>query len=396
MNTVIQKHPYRGDNVDYIIKSIKIVDKRKTLQVDLWIKDGIIKKVSNHIDAKDKETIDGKGLTLMPSFIDLHVHLRDPGYLYKEDLVTGQKAAIKGGFTHICAMANTNPVCDNKDTIEYILNKHKENNHCNLTQISALTKGLKGLELVDIDEMTKYTKLFSDDGVNVDDEEIFKEALKLSKEKKFTILTHCEPEVEIIKRDLKLLDEIGGNLHICHISLKESLEAIKEYKDKGLDFTCEVTPHHLFHWDDEYRVNPPFGTKGDRDSMIEGIRKGYIDIIATDHAPHSKEDKINGSPGISGIEVAFSKVYTVFKENNISLNKLNEMMSYTPSQILGLEEALIEEGKRANLVLVDLDQSYTINSSAFISKGKNTPFNGRRVWGKVMMTIRDGEIVYRA
>nr|WP_252187830.1 dihydroorotase [Anaeromonas frigoriresistens] len=361
----------------------------------MWIKDGIIKKISNHIDAGDKSVINGKGLTLMPSFIDLHVHLRDPGYLYKEDLYTGQRAALKGGFTHICAMANTNPVCDNKKTMEYILNKHKKNNHCNLTQISSITKGLQGKELIDLEEMLKYTKLFSDDGVNVDNEELFEEVLKLSKEMYFTILTHCEPEAEVIKRDLELLENTEGNLHICHISLKKSLNLIKKYKDKGINFTCEVTPHHLFHWNDKYRVNPSFGKKEDVNAMIKGIKEGYIDIIATDHAPHSEEDKLKGSPGISGIEVAFSKVYTVFKENNISLNKLSEMMSYNPSRILELEEALVEEGKRADLVLVDLNQSYSVDSSTFISKGKNTPFNGRRVWGKVMMTIRDGEIVYK-
>ena len=381
--------------MDYIIKNIKIVDKRKILKGDLWIKDGIIKKVSNQIDTNNKKVINGKGLTVMPSFIDLHVHLRDPGYLYKEDLITGQRSAIKGGFTHICSMANTNPVCDNKDTMKYILNKHKKNKYCNLTQISSLTKSLEGKELVDIDEMIKYTKLFSDDGVNINDKHIFKEAMKLSKEMNFIILTHCEPEVEIIKRDLEILESIGGNIHICHISLEKSLNIIKKYRDIGLDFTCEVTPHHLFHWKDNYKVNPPFGKKTDRDSMIEGIKGGYIDIIATDHAPHSKEDKLKGSPGISGIEVAFPIVYTVFKEYNISLNKLSEMMSYKPSQILGLEESLIEEGKKANLVLVDLNQNHTIDSSSFISKGKNTPFNGKRVWGKVMMTIKEGDIVYK-
>nr|WP_207750692.1 dihydroorotase [Anaeromonas gelatinilytica] len=360
----------------------------------MWIKDGIIKKISNNIDSQDKKNIDGRGLTIMPSFIDLHVHLRDPGYLYKEDIITGQQAAIRGGFTHICSMANTNPVCDNKEVMEYILNKHRDNNNCDLIQISALTKGLEGKELVDLENMIEYTHLFSDDGINIDDKELFKEGLKASKEMDFTILTHCEPEADIIKRDLELLEEIGGNLHICHISLKESLEIIKKYKDNGSGFTCEVTPHHLFHWDDEYKVNPPFTRKEDVESMIDGIRKGYIDIIATDHAPHSEEDKLKGAPGISGIEVAFPIVYTVFKNNNISVNKLSEIMSYRPSQILGLEERLIEEGKRADLVLVNLNKSCFIDSQNFSSKGKNTPFNGKRVYGKVMMTIRNGEVVY--
>lgn len=381
--------------MDYIIKNAKIVDKRKTLMGDLWISNGKIEKISNNIDSAGKKVIDGEGKVVMPSFIDMHVHLREPGQTEKEDLITGEKAALKGGFTHVCAMANTKPVCDNKETIEYILDKHNKNEICNLTQISALTKELKGKEFVDIDEMKKYTNLFSDDGVNVDDDEIFKKALKLSKEENFKILTHCEPEVETIKRDLKLVEEVGGNLHICHISLKESLDLIKEYKDKELDFSCEVTPHHLFEWDNDYRVNPPFGMKGDRDAMIEGIKEGIIDIIATDHAPHTKKDKENGAPGISGIEEAFSYVYTVFKEEGISLNCLSEKMSYKPAKLLGLDEAIIEEGRDANLVLVDLNEYHKVNSEEFISKGKNTPFEGRKVYGKIVMTIKNGEIVYK-
>nr|WP_243153434.1 dihydroorotase [Senegalia massiliensis] len=361
----------------------------------MWISNGKIKKISNNIDSFGKEIIDGEGKVVMPSFIDMHVHLREPGQTEKEDLITGEKAALKGGFTHVCAMANTNPVCDNEKTIEYILNKHKENEICNLTQISALTKRLKGEEFVNIDEMREYTNLFSDDGLNVDDIELFKEALELSKEKDFKILTHCEPEAETIKRDLKLLTDVGGNLHICHISLRKSLDLIKEYKDKGLDFSCEVTPHHLFEWNNEYRVNPPFGTKDDRDAMIEGIKEGIIDAIATDHAPHTKKDKENGSPGISGIEEAFSYVYTVFKEEGISLNCLSDKMSYAPSKLLGLDEALIEEGKDANLVLVDLNESHKINTSNFVSKGKNTPFEGRQVYGKILITIKNGEIAYK-
>ncbi|MGO1371663.1 MAG: dihydroorotase [Senegalia sp. (in: firmicutes)] len=381
--------------MDYIIKNAKIVDKRKTLMGDLWISDGKIKKISNNIDSVDKEIIDAEGKVVMPSFIDMHVHLREPGQTEKEDLVSGENAAVKGGFTHVCAMANTKPTCDNKETMEYILDKHKENGICDLTQISALTKGLQGEEFVNIDEMRKFTNLFSDDGVNVDDDEIFKEALKLSKEKDFKILTHCEPEVETIKRDLKLVEDVGGNLHICHISLKESLDLIKEYKDKGLKFSCEVTPHHLFEWDNDYRVNPPFGSKTDRDAMIEGIKEGIIDVIATDHAPHTQEDKENGAPGISGIEEAFSYVYTVFKQKGISLNCLSEKMSYMPSKLLGFSEALIEEGKDANLVLIDLNEYHKVNTNNFVSKGKNTPFEGKKVYGKVIMTIKNGELVYK-
>lgn len=380
-----------------LIKNVKIIDSNITFNGDLLIEDGKISKIGSDInitDINDLMIIDGKKKVLMPAFIDLHTHLRDPGLTHKEDLDTGQKAALKGGFTVLCAMANTNPVCDNEKIMEYVLNKAKQLDLCDIKQICAITKNLEGEEIIDVKKMRMYTDLFSDDGYTLHNEKIMKDVLVLSKKLNFKVLTHCQPEIEIVKRDLKLLKEVGGNLHICHISLKDTLDEIKKYKDKGYKFTCEVGPHHIFGYGLSYRVNPAFAEKEDMKYLIQGIKDGYIDMIGTDHAPHTKEDKEKGAPGISNIEVAFQMINKVFHENNISLNKLSEMMSLNPAKLLGLNQGLIKEGLRADLVLLDSEQEEIIDVSKFISKGKNNPFDGQKVRGKIIMTIRNGKIMY--
>ncbi|OPJ56011.1 dihydroorotase [Alkalithermobacter paradoxus] len=379
--------------MNLLIKNVNVIDATRDMHADVMIENGIIKEVGQNIRS-EYESIDAKGLTLLPSFVDMHTHLRTPGYEYKEDLESGQRAALKGGFTTLCAMANTNPVCDNEDVMEFINEKVKNLNLCNVVQISSVTKNLDGVETVDFDKMIKYTKLFSDDGKTIENEDIMRKALKLSKDMNFKVLTHCDSEEEIVRRDLEILEDVGGNLHICHISLKSTLDTIREFKDKNIKFTCEVTPHHIFKSNIDYKVNPSFATTEDVGALIQGIKEGYIDIIGTDHAPHSMEDKKNNAPGISNIEVAFSMVYRVFKENDISINKLSEMMSYNPARILNLKCGLIKEGYVADLVLVDLNKKYKIDTSKFISKGKNNPFDGYEVCGEVKMTIKGGAILY--
>ena len=377
-----------------LIKNARIIDANKDFKSDLLVEDGKISKIDSNIDIKDINTIDGKNYVLMPAFIDLHTHLRDPGLTHKEDLETGQRAALKGGFTVLCPMANTKPVCDNMEVMEYILNKAKDLDLCDIKQVCAITKNLEGQEMINIQGMKKYTDLFSDDGYTLHNEDIMKDALRLSKELNFKVLTHCQPEFQIVERDLKILEEVGGNLHICHISLKDTLDEIKKYKNNGYKFTCEVGPHHIYGYGLDYKVNPSFAEEEDMKYLIQGIKDGYIDMIGTDHAPHTQEDKENGAPGISNIEVAFQMVKKVFNENEISLNKLSEMMSANPAKLLGLNQGLIEEGLRADLVLIDEDFDDVIDTTKFISKGKNNPFNGQRVKGKVVMTIRDGKIMY--
>ena len=377
-----------------LIKNARIIDANKDFKSDLLVEDGKISKIDSNIDLENIKIINGENYVLMPSFIDLHTHLRDPGLTHKEDLETVQKAALKGGFTLICPMANTKPACDNKEVMEYVLNKAKKLDLCDIKQVCAITKNLEGQEMIDIASMRKYTDLFSDDGYTLHNEEIMKEALKISKELDFKVLTHCQPEEIIVERDLKLLKEVGGNLHICHISLKDTLDEIKKYKNDGYKFTCEVGPHHIYGYGLDYKVNPSFAEEEDMKYLIQGIKDGYIDMIGTDHAPHTEGDKQNGAPGISNIEVAFQMVNKVFSENEISLNKLSEMMSLNPAKLLGLNQGLIEEGLRADLVLIDSQCEDIIDTKKFVSKGKNNPFDGQKVVGKVIMTIRDGKIMY--
>lgn len=377
-----------------LIKNVRIIDANKDIKSDLLVENGKISKINSNIEIENINTIDGGHYVLMPSFIDLHTHLRDPGLTHKEDLESGQKAALKGGFTVLCPMANTKPVCDNPEVINYIINKAENLDLCDIKQVCSITKNLEGDEMINIKSMIEHTRLFSDDGYTLHNTEIMRDALKLSKELNFKVLTHCQPEFEIVERDLKLLEEVGGNLHICHISLKETLDEIKKYKDRGYKFTCEVGPHHIYGYGLDYKVNPSFAEEEDMKYLIQGIKDGYIDMIGTDHAPHTQEDKENGAPGISNIEVAFQMVNKVFSENQISLNKLSEMMSANPAKFLGLNQGLIEEGLRADLVLIDENCENVIDTSNFISKGKNNPFNGQRVKGKVIMTIRNGKIMY--
>ena len=380
-----------------LIKNVKMIDSSMNFKGDLLIENGKISKIDSDINIagiEDLEIIDGKNKILMPAFIDLHTHLRDPGLTHKEDLETGQKAALKGGFTVLCPMANTKPVCDNEQVMEYVLSKAKKLDLCDIKQVCAITENLEGEDIIDIEKMRTYTDLFSDDGYTLHNEKIMRDALVLSKELDFKVLTHCQPEFEIVKRDLNMLKEVGGNLHICHISLKDTLDEIKRYKNDGYKFTCEVGPHHIFGYGLEYRVNPAFAEEEDMKHLIQGIKDGYIDMIGTDHAPHTKEDKEKGAPGISNIEVAFQMVNKVFNENNISLNKLSEMMSANPAKLLGLNQGLIKEGLRADLVIVDSEQEEVIDVSKFISKGKNNPFDGQKVRGKIIMTIRDGRVMY--
>lgn len=376
-----------------IIKNVNIVDYKSSFKGNIHVEDGKIKKIEYLKELENKDYEDG--LCLMPSFVDLHFHTRYPGFPLKEDKISGSKAALKGGYTSICAMANTNPVCDNKELIKGIKKEYKELDLIDLIQICAVTKNLEGSSLVDFNDIKEETKFFSDDGKTILDEQIMIKALKESKKENFKILTHCQPESLIIKRDMKLLKNFGGNLHICHVSSKESIDEIRRRKDEGLNFSLEVTPHHLFSYDLDYKVNPKIRTKEDVKALIDAIKDDYIDIIATDHAPHTKEDKLNGSPGISNIESSFSMINKVFYDNNIDLKKLSLMMSKRPSNMLNLKSGEIKKNYEANLVLIDLSKKTFINSANFVSKGKNTPFDNYETRGEILFTMKNGNVKYK-
>ncbi|MGV8905053.1 MAG: dihydroorotase [Acetobacterium sp.] len=380
-----------------LITNIEIVDALGRRPGKILIEDGRIKKVYKEkgiVHVPFDEEINGGGYTVLPGFIDMHCHLRDPGFEYKETMETGMKAALKGGYTSVVAMANTKPVIDNPIDLKKNRVKAVDLNLCQLIQVAALTKNFGDQELVDFDTLRPFTNVFSNDGVSILNEDIMIKGLKASTDYDFILLTHCQPETPLVKRDIELLEKVGGQLHICHISKKDTLEAIRRGKDKGLDITCEVTPHHLFASAMEYKVNPPFRTYPDRRALIEGIKEGIIDMCGTDHAPHSEEDKKKGAPGINNFEIAFPMYYTVFKQNGIKLEKLSAMLSREPAKRLGLKAGLIKERYPADLVLVDLNWEGKINPKDFISKSKNNPFGGETLKGKILMTIVKGNIKY--
>lgn len=396
----------RCNIMKYLIKNIDMVSAEGNFKGELYIENGIIKEMGLNLE-KDCEIIDGNGKTLMPSFVDMHCHFRDPGYTFKEDLESGSKAAVRGGYTFVNLMANTNPICSDMDTFNYVIKKGRELNLTDINQIVSVTKDMKGESLEHLDSLSEEVKFISDDGVGVNSDKIMYEAMVKAKEKNLTLISHAETSIfskidmrlaenMMTFRDIALCEHTKARVHMAHVSTKECIEAVINAKKRGANLTCEVTPHHLGLINDNYRVNPPIREEDDVKALIEAIKKGYVDCIATDHAPHRAEDKKKGAPGISGIETSFSVCYTkLVKEGHISLNKLSEIMSKNPSKLVNINAGEIKPGFRANLVLVDLNKKYVIDSKEFQSKGKNTPFHGKEVYGEILMTMKDGEIKYR-
>lgn len=380
-----------------LIKNVVIVDAGGQRRGKVLIEGDKIKKVYKEKGqvktAYDRE-IDGKGRVLMPGFVDMHCHLRDPGLTDKEDMDSGMHAALKGGFTTLVAMANTKPIIDSAALLQANLDKAKGLNLCRLIQVCALTKGFSDADLVDFETTRPLTPIYSNDGYNVDNVKTMVAGLKASQKYDFILATHCEPETETVERDTALLKKNKGHLHVCHISRANTLNAIGAAKAKKLDITCEVTPHHLYASGLEYRVHPPFRTWPDRQALIEGARNGLIDICGTDHAPHSREDKLSGAPGINNFETAFGMYHTVFKGADIPLTRLSEMMSLAPAKRLGLTAGLIKEKYPADLVLVDPEADVRIDPKTFVSKSKNTPFAGEWLKGQILMTMVGGCVRY--
>ena len=287
-------------------------------------------------------------------------------------------------------MANTKPIVDEPHLID-VVNESMSKLPLEVIQVSAVSKGLLGKETVNFEEMRKKTFIFSDDGRNIDGEDILKKALKYSHELDFIIMDHDEPETEMVKRNISILKKIGcGRIHFCHISKKESIEEILAAKSQNLNITFEVSPHHIFSKNLDYKVNPPIGSEEDNKAIIEVIKNNLVDAIATDHAPHSKEDKKNGAPGIANIETAFSMVRKIFKENDISIQRQIELMSNNPSEILGVDNR-IKEGADANLIIYN-DSKWLINSESFLTSSKNTPFDKMEVLGLIEYTIVGGKL----
>lgn len=403
---------------------------------DILVEDGVIKEIKEKIECKEtpEKIIDAKGCYVMPGLIDLHVHLRDPGLTYKEDVVTGAKAGAKGGFTTILAMPNTKPVIDCADRVNYVHNKAKELAPIHVLQVGAVTKQQKGEELADIEGMIKAgIPAISEDGKSVMNTKIYKEAMQIAAEHDIPVFAHCEDQnmvnggcvnedekskelglpgisnaVEdiIVARDIMLAKETGARLHLCHCSTKDSARMIELAKEEKLPVTGEVCPHHFILTSDDivaddanYKMNPPLRTKEDRDALVKGVKDGIFDVISTDHAPHSREEKqrsMTEAPfGIVGLETAVALTMTELVHKGVLTPlQMAEKMSYNPAKIIHSDGGRLEVGRPADITIIDPEKEYVIDSKTFESKGKNTPFNGRKVKGMVKATICDGEIAY--
>jgi dihydroorotase len=382
------------------------------------------------------DIIDAEGLTVCPGFIDLHCHLRQPGFEEKETIASGTRAAARGGFTTICCMPNTEPSLDNKNTIEYVKATAAREGAIRVLPIGCVSKGRRGRELADMGELAKAGVIgFSDDGDSVSTPELMRRALEYSRESNLPIIDHCEDkaltqggqmnqgkisaelglkgilniaEENIIARDLALAGETGGWVHIAHASTAGSVELIRQAKKKGIRVTTEATPHHLTLTEERVRglntnakVNPPLRTKGDVKALIQGLKDDTIDIIATDHAPHTEADKrqpLDLAPfGISGFETALGSLMGLVHRGDISLTILIAKLTTAPARILGQKYNLgtLAVGAPADVTIFDPDLEWTVNTADFASKGKNTPLAGERLKGKVMITIYGGKVVYK-
>ncbi|MDO4620100.1 MAG: dihydroorotase [Lachnospiraceae bacterium] len=405
-------------------------------KADLLIKDGVIAGVGEHLETEeaDARTIDAEGLTVLPGLVDIHVHLRDPGFTYKEDVGSGTEAAAHGGVTTLLAMPNTMPPMDSTDRISYVLNKAKSLSKVHVHQSSAITKDMKGEELVDIDGLCDFgIKAFSEDGKSVMSSVLMRQAMKRIKAHDALICDHCEDidlvcggvmnddanaarlglpgisnsvEDVIAARDTILAMETGVRLHLCHCSTEGSVEIVRMAKKKGAEVSAEVCPHHFILTSDDiteddgnFKMNPPLRSKADRDALIEGLVDGTIECISTDHAPHGAEEKTRGirkSPfGIVGIESSAALTYTALvKTGKLTLMQMAEKMSLNPARILRVPGGTLAEGSPADVAIFDFNKSYVINPADFRSRGKNTPFAGKEVYGSCQYTISGGEIVW--
>ena len=399
--------------------------------MDLAIDQGRIVSVSP--SQENTSVIELDNCLIVPGFVDVHVHLREPGFSYKETIFSGTAAAAAGGYTAVCAMPNLKPVPDNADTLGLQLDLIRKNAKVRVYPYGAITQGEKGETLADLAEMAPDVAGFSDDGRGVQSRELMRQAMLLAKHLDKPIVAHCEDESLLTKgwaihdgdfarrngfpgndpssewkqveRDIQLVRETGCRYHVCHISTKESVALIRAAKAEGLPVTCETGPHYLVMCDEElldegrFKMNPPIRSAEERDALVAGLLDGTVDCIATDHAPHSAEEKAKGLRGslngIVGLETAFPILYTNLVEPGIvPLETILNALCVNPRRIFGLPGGSLEEGQPADLTVLDLNRPHVINSADFRSLGRATPFEGWGVSAAVAMTICCGEIVY--
>ena len=401
-------------------------------RVDLRVENGKIAEIAPELKG---DGVDLAGLTVLPGLIDLHVHLREPGFERKEDISSGSRAAVKGGFTQVCCMPNTKPVVDNKVVVSYILNRAREVNLCKIRPIGAITEGQEGKNLAAIGGMKAAGIVaLSEDGKSVLSTKMMANAMQYAADFGLKCLCHCEDsslvdggvvnegynstltglkgsiraaEDIIVAREICLAESLNLPVHICHVSTYSAVQLIREAKARGVQVTAETCPHYFTLTDEVIRtfdtntkVNPPLREEKDRQAILAGLRDGTLDCIVTDHAPHHEDDKRVeydlAAFGMSGLETSFALSYTVLvKSGLMTLAELTEKMSGNPARIVGLEGGVIEVGAPADFTAVDLNEEWTVDPAQFVSKGKNTPFAGRRVFGRVKYTVVDGEIKYK-
>lgn len=417
-----------------LLKNVHVLENNRLVRKEILFDETGILKIAEQIDAPEAEVIDGKEMTALPGLIDVHVHLREPGFAYKETIDTGTMAAAAGGFTTIMAMPNVQPYPDSTEVMEAYLQKIEADAHVHVIPYATITKAESGKEVVDMAALAKMgIRAFSDDGVGVQSGDVMEEAMKQSHALGTMIVAHTEDmsyrkpgaymhegteskargvvgipsecEWKQLERDLKLVEKTGAHYHCCHVSARESVQLLREYRSRGCDVSGEVTAHHLLLCDRDvvdanWKMNPPLRGEADRKALIRGLQEGALSLIANDHAPHSEEEKkrpLESAPfGIVSLETAFPLLYTKLVLTGIvSLKQLVNWMSTAPAERFGLaRRGRLEEGYASDFTLVDLNEEYIINRNHFLSKGRNTPFHGWRVKGKIKATYVDGTCVY--
>ena len=402
---------------------------------DILIEDGKIVPIERGLEAEADQVIDASGLAVSPGLVDMHVHLRDPGLTYKEDIITGSNAAARGGITAMACMANTSPTVDCPEQVQYVLDRANQGSGVQIFPIAALSKGLRGEEPTDADALKKAGAIaLSDDGNNVDNANLMRDVLIQAGQLDIPVLCHCEDtsmvegravnegsvsrqlwlegrpaiaEELVVMRDAMLAEETGAHVHICHVSTARSVEIIRKMKKKGIHITCETCPQYFTLTEDEVlvqgslaRVNPPLRTAQDVKGIIAGLKDGTIDAIATDHAPHSAEEKarplVRAPSGMIGLETSLAITLTqLYHTGKMELPEIIRRMSTNPSDILHLPKGRMSLGVDGDLTIFDPNEEWTVDPERFASKARNTPFGGWKVKGRVKYTIVKGRVIYR-
>lgn len=421
-----------------LIKNGHVIDAKSGLDkvTDILIEENSIVEIANNIEAAGCEIIEATGMYVIPGLVDAHCHLRDPGLEYKEDIETGTRSAAKGGFTSVACMPNTNPVLDNEALIKYVINKAKTDGLVNVYPIGTISKGLKGEELSEIGELKFAGAVaLSDDGRPVNSSSLMKKAMQYASMFDITIISHCEdldlvdeglmnegytssvmglkgnpaPAEEVmIARDLILAEYTKATIHIAHVSTELGVDLVRNAKRRGVNVTAETCPHYFSLTDSacegfntNAKVNPPLRTQKDVDAIIAGLKDGTIDIIATDHAPHHRDEKNvefkQAANGMVGFETAFPLAITyLIKPGHLTLNQLVEKMCVNPSKMLGLNKGTIEVGRSADIMIFNLNEQYTVDVNKLHSKSKNSPYGGYKLFGQPQYTVVGGNPVVKS